>query len=96
MTMHATAPTSAPVPVGLLAPAMPVPMRVPPSAGWDAAVDRYVAAPRVVVLPCPARRSRDDGMFDFQVKNIMCFLEGFNNGVPEDDNSGAAIRRRWN
>jgi hypothetical protein len=39
-------------------------------------------------------------MFDFQVKNIMCCLEDFNNGVPEDenDNGGTAcrLRHRWN
>jgi hypothetical protein len=43
-------------------------------------------------------------MFDFQVKNIMCCLEDFNNGVSENnnDNAGAArrlrrrLRRRWN
>ena len=38
-------------------------------------------------------------MFDLQVKNILCCLEDFNNGVPEDDNDndGAACclhRRR--
>ena len=37
-------------------------------------------------------------MFDLQVKNILCCLEDFNNGVPEDDNDndGAArhLRRR--
>jgi hypothetical protein len=33
-------------------------------------------------------------MFDFQVKNIMCYLEDFNNGVPEDDNDNAGTARR--
>ena len=38
-------------------------------------------------------------MFDLQVKNILCCLEDFNNGVPKDDNDndGAArrLRHRW-
>ena len=37
-------------------------------------------------------------MFYLQVKNILCCLEDFNNGVPEDDNDndndGAARRLR--
>jgi hypothetical protein len=33
-------------------------------------------------------------MFDFQVKNILCCLEDFNNGVPEDDNDNAGAARR--
>ena len=33
-------------------------------------------------------------MFDLQVKNILCCLEDFNNGVPEDDNDGTARRLR--
>ena len=35
-------------------------------------------------------------MFDLQVKNIMCYIEDFNNGVPEDDNDndGVACRLR--
>ena len=80
--------TMAPAPVRLAAPAtpVPVPVCVPPSAAWDAAVDRYLSAAPVVVLPRPARRSHDDMMIDFRVKNIMCCLEDFNNGVPEDDN----------
>ena len=69
-----------------------MPVRTPPSAAWDAAVDRYLSAAPVAVLPHPGRRSRDNMMFDLQVKNILCFLEDFNNGVPEDDNDndGAA------
>ena len=88
--------TTAPVPVRLATPAAPVPMRVPPSAAWDAAVDRYLSVAPVVVLPRPARRSHDDRMFGLQVKNILCCLEDFNNGVPKDDNDndGAARRRR--
>ena len=78
--------TAAPVPVRLAAPAAPVPLRAPPSTAWDAAVDRYLSAPPVAVLPRPARRSRDDMKFDLQVKKILCCLENFNNGVPEDDN----------
>ena len=77
---------------------MPAPAPVPgpcapPSAAWDATVDRYLAAPPVAVLPHPARRSRDDMMFDLQVKNILCCLEDYN-GVSEDDNDndGAACR----
>ena len=94
--VRAPPPTVAPAPVRLAAPAapMPVPMRAPPSAAWDAAVDRYLSAAPVAVLPRPARRSRDDMMFDLQVKNILCCLEDFNNGVPEDDNDGAARRLR--
>ena len=74
----------------------PMPVRVPPSAAWDAVVDRYLSAAPVAVLQRPARRSRDDMMFDLQVKNILCCLEDFNNGVSEDDsdNNGAARRRR--
>ena len=36
-------------------------------------------------------------MFDLHVKNILCYLEDFNNGVPEDDsdNDGAARRRKY-
>ena len=45
-------------------------------------IDRYLSTAPVAVLPRPARRSRDDMMFDLQVKNILCFLEDFNNGVP--------------
>ena len=54
-----------------------------------------VALP-AAVLPRPARRSRDDKMFDLQVKNILSGLEDFNNGVPEDDNDkdGAARHLR--
>jgi hypothetical protein len=70
-----------------------MPVRAPPSAAWDAAVDRYLAVPQVAVLPRPTRRSRDDMMFDFQVKNILCCLEDFNNGVPEDDNDNAGAAR---
>ena len=35
-------------------------------------------------------------MFNLQVKNILCCLKDFNNGVPEDDNDndGAAHRLR--
>ena len=66
---------------------------------WDAAVDRYLSAVPVAVLPRPAHRSRDDMMFDLQVNNILCFLEYFNNGVPEDDNDNDSAarrpRRRW-
>ena len=74
----------------------PCPCTPPPSAAWDAAVDRYLSAAPVAVLPRPARRSRDDMMFDLQVKNILCCLEDFNNGVPEDDNDndGVACRLR--
>ena len=76
----------------MVAPVALVPVRAPPSAAWDAAVDRYLSTAPVVVLPRPARRSRDDMMFDLLVKNILCFLEDFNNDVPEDDNDGAARR----
>ena len=65
-----------------------------PPAAWDAAVDRYLSAVPVAVLPRPARRSRDDMMFDLQVQNILCFLEDFNNGVPEDDNDNDGATRR--
>ena len=96
--VRAPPPTVAPAPVRLAAPITHVPVRAPPSAAWDAAVDRYLSAVPVAVLPRPARRSRDDMMFDLQVKNILCCLEDFNNGVPEDDNDndGAAchLRRR--
>ena len=84
----------------LAAPAAPVPVRTAPSAAWDAAVNRYLSAEPVAVLPRPARRLRDDMMFDLQVNNILCCLEDFNNGIPEDDNDndGAArrLRRRGN
>ena len=62
-----------------------------------AADDRYLSAVPLVVLPCLACRSRDDMMFDFQVNKILCCLEDFSNGVPEDDNDGAArrLRRHW-
>ena len=97
--VRAPPPTVAPVPVRLAAPAAPVPVRAPPSAAWDAAVDLYLSVARVAILLRPARRSHDDMMFDLQVKNILCCLEDFNNGVPEDDNDndGAARRlcRRW-
>jgi len=77
---------------------VPVPVRAPSSAAWDAAVDRYLSAVPVAVLPRPTRRSRDDMMFDLQVKNILCFLEDFNNGIPEDDNdndgTARCLRRR--
>ena len=66
----------------------------PPLAAWDATVDRYLSAAPVAVLPRPARRSRDDMMFDLQVKNILCCLEDFNNGVPEDDNDNDGAARR--
>ena len=33
-------------------------------------------------------------MFDLQVKNILCRLEDFNNGVPEDDNDNDGTARR--
>ena len=92
--VRAPPPTAAPVPVRLAAPAAPVPVRAPPSAAWDAAVDRYLSAAPVAVLPRPARRSRDDMMFDLQVKNILCCLEDFNNGVPEDDNDNDGAARR--
>ena len=87
---------AAPVPVRLAAPAAPVPVHAPPVSGMDAAVDRYLSAAPVAVLRRPARRSRDDMMFDLQVKNILCCLEDFNNGVPKDenDNDGAARRLR--
>ena len=70
--VRAPPPTAVSVPVCLVAPAAPVLVPVhPPSAAWDAAVDRYLSAGPVAVLPRPARRSRDDKIFDFQVKNIM-------------------------
>ena len=78
----------------LAAPAVPMPVRAPPSAAWDTAADRYLSAVPVAVLPRPARRSRDDMMFDLQVKNILCCLEDFNNGVPEDDNNNYGAARR--
>ena len=87
-------PTAAPVPVRLAAPASPVHVHAPPSAAWDAAADRYLSAAPVAVLPRPARRSRDDMMFDLQVKNILCCLEDFNNGVPEDNNDNDSAARR--
>ena len=65
-----------------------------PSAAWDAAVDRYLLAPPDAILLRPARRSRDDMMFDLQVKNILCCLEDFNNGFPEDDNDNDGAARR--
>ena len=98
--MRAPPPTAAPVPVRLAAPVAPVPVPVlaPPSVAWDTAVDRYLSTVLVAVLPRPARRSRDNMMFDLQVKNILCCLEYFNNGVPKDDNDndndGAACRLR--
>ena len=92
--VRAPPPTVAPAPVRLAAPAAPVPVHAPPSAAWDAAVDRYLSAVPVAVLPRPARRSRDDMMFDLQVKNILCCLEDFNNGVPEDDNDNDGAARR--
>ena len=71
--MRAPPSTAAPVPVRLAAPAAPVPVlvRAPPSVAWDAAVDRYLAAALVAVLPRPARRSCDDMMFNLHVKNIL-------------------------
>ena len=91
-THRSAGPVCVAAPIALV----PVPVRAPPSAVWDAAVDHYLSAAQVGVLPCPARRSRDDMMFDFQVNNILCCLEDFNNGVLEDDNDGAArhLRRR--
>ena len=87
-------PAAAPVPVHLAAPATPVPVPVrPPSATWDAAVDCYLSAAPVAVLSRPTRRSRDDMMFDLHVKNILCCLEDFNNGVPEDDNDNDGATR---
>ena len=53
-----------------------------------------VSAAPVAVLPRPARRSRDDMMFDLQVKNILCCLEDFNNGVSEDNNDNNGVARR--
>ena len=94
MPVRASPPIVAPAPVRLAAPATPVLVRAPPSAAWDTAVDRYLSAAPVAVLPCPARRSRDDMMFDLQVKNILCCLEDFNNGVPEDDNDNDGAARR--
>ena len=93
--VRAPPPTAAPVLMHLAAPAASCPC-ASPSAAWDATVDRYLSAPPVSVLPLPARRSRDDMMFDLQVKNILCCIEDFNIGVPEDDNDndGAARRRR--
>ena len=32
-------------------------------------------------------------MFDLQVKNILCCLEDFTNGVPEDDNDNDGVAR---
>ena len=78
----------------LVAPAAPVPVRAPRSLAWDTDVDRYFSVLPVAVLPRPARRSRDDMMFDLQVKNILCCLEDFNNGVPEDDNDNDGAARR--
>ena len=92
--VRAPPPTVAPTPVRLAAPATPVPVRAPPLVAWDAAVDRYLSAAPVAVLPRPAHRSRDDMMFDLQVKNILCCLEDFNNGVPEDDNDNDGAARR--
>jgi hypothetical protein len=43
--VHALAPTVVPVPMRLPAPATHAPVRAPPSATWDVAVDRYLAAP---------------------------------------------------
>ena len=64
------------------------------ATGMDTGVDGFLYAVPISILLCPARRSRDDMMFDLQVKNILCCLENFNNGVPEDDNDGAAHRLR--
>ena len=33
-------------------------------------------------------------MFDFQLKDILCCLEDFNNGVPKDDNHNDGAARR--
>ena len=79
----------------VVAPVVPVPMRaptpaVPPSASYDAAVDRYLAAPLVASPPPPARRSREDRLIDLQVKSIMSLIEDLSNGIPEEDNDGAA------
>ena len=90
----APAPIAVPVPVRLPAPATPMPVRAPLSTAWDTAIDRYLAAPRVVVLPRPASHSHKNRMFDFYVKNILCCLEDFNNVVPEDDNDNAGAARR--
>lgn len=90
-----SAPTAVPAHVCFPAPALLVPMRAPPLTARDTAVDRYLAALRVAVLPRPARRSHDDMMFDFQVKNILCYLEDFNNGIPEDENDNAGAARRF-
>ena len=94
--VRAPPPTVAPAPVRLAAPVASVPLlvRAPPLAAWDAAIDRYISAAPVVVLPRPSRRSRDDMMFDLQVKNILCCLEDFNNDVPEDDNDNDGAARR--
>ena len=92
--MRAPPPTATLVPMRLPAPSTPVPVRTPPSAAWDAAIDRYLAAPPVIVLTRPARRSRNDMMFDLQGKNILCGLEDSNNGAPKDDNDNAGVARR--
>nr|XP_020149622.2 cyclin-dependent kinase inhibitor 1C-like [Aegilops tauschii subsp. strangulata] len=49
--VRAHAPTVVPVPVPLPAPNEPMPVCAPYSAAWDAAVDRYLTAPRVTILP---------------------------------------------
>ena len=89
LPVRAPPPTAASVPMRLAAPAAPVPVRAPP---------RCRRRRPTAVLPSPTRRSRDDMMFDLQVKNILCCIQDFNNGVPEDDNDndGAArhLRRR--
>ena len=95
LPVRAPPPTAASVPMRLAAPAAPVPVRAPPSVSWDVAVDRYLSVAPVAVLPRPARRSRDDIMFDLQVKNIICCLEDFNNGFPEDDNDNDGVARRF-
>ena len=101
MLVSAPGPTAVPVPMSFPAPTTPVPVRAPgpaasSSASWDAAVDRYLAAPRVAVPPCPAHRSRDERLLDLEVHNILGWLEDLNNGVPDDDNTGAARRRHCN
>ena len=65
-----------------------------PLTPWDTTVDRYLSAAPFAVFPRPAHRPRDDMMFDLQVKNILCCLEDFNNGVPEDDNKNDGAGRR--